>query len=276
MRLLAFLLLLLSAGGAAFAQRSDVVLTKNEVRAMAPEVLTRRLFGGLATLVLPIPDRGQPGVRATRPLRSLGFLMRPSRTNWDGVCQTESIAVEFELAGPEAGADTRVRPRRFSSRPLYFVPDAAMLRPPSRADDPDDPTQVEARRAARADGVCAGVDPRRTHLIGASPEYRLTALRLLLDLGDDARADRATVPLDCGEIGPENARLTDAQCRTLFARLRVGDVDTIADCDPPRAVVCHRLSVGGYGVDLLMTPNNQRLASARLLSMIVIADSLID
>ena len=276
MRLLVLLLVVLSAGGTAIAQRSNVVLTKTEVRRIAPEVVTRRLFGGLAPLILPIPDRGEPGVRPTRPLRRLYFLTRPSPANLEGICQTDSIVVEFEPAGPPAGPDTRVRPRRFVSTTLFFVPEPAALRPASAADEPDDPQAAQAMRAARAEAACRRVDPRRAGLISASPEYRLFALRLLLDLTEDARAGRLAIPLDCSEISPQDAPLSDAQCRDRFAGLRVGDVVSITDCDPPLAVVCHRLTVGGYQVDLVMMPNNQQLARARITELIVVADRLID
>jgi hypothetical protein len=276
MRLLALLLVLLPAGGTAIAQRSDVVLTKNEVRRMAPEAVTRRLFGGLAPLILPIADRGRRGVRPTRPLYRLYFLTRPSGTNWDGICQTDSIEVEFEPAGPAAGADTRVRPRRFVSTTFFFVPDPAGLRSPSRAEEPDDPASAQARWEARAEAACAHVDPRNVQLINASPEYQLTALRLLLDLTDDARAGRLAIPLDCSGIGPRDASMSDAQCRASFAQLRLGTVDLITGCDPPMPVVCHRLSTGSYQVDLIMAPNNQRVASAKIEAMVVGADQLID
>jgi hypothetical protein len=276
MRLLALLLVLLSAGGTALAQRSDVILTKNQVRAMAPEAVARRLFGGLAPLVLPIADRGQPGVRPTRPLRSLSFLTRPSSANWDGICRTEAILVEFEPAGPPAGADTRVRPRRFTSGPVYFVPDPARLRPPPPDEESEDPVAADSRWNARADAACAGIDPRRVQRIGATEEYRLTALRLLLDLVEDARAGRAAIPLDCGALGPPEARLSAAQCRARFGQVDVRAVDMISACDPPPGVVCHRLFVGGYQLDLVMAPNNQRVASAKLDPLIIVADRMID
>jgi hypothetical protein len=279
MRLVALLFVLLSAGGAAFAQRgSDVILTKNQVRAMAPDAVTRRLFGGLSPLILPIPDRGQPGVRPTRPLRSLSFLTRPSSTNWDGICQSEMIGVEFEPAGPPAGADTRVRPRRFASETYYFVPDPARLRPerpPEDAED-EDPARRHGRWVARADAACTGVDPRRVQLINARQPYHLFALPLLLDLADDARAGRPTVPLDCSGVSPRGAPLGEAQCRARFAALRIGTIDMAADCSVPMAVVCHQISIGGDQIEMRMTPNNQRLASAKIEAMIVVADRLID
>ncbi len=156
MRLLALPLVLISAGGAALAQRSDVVVTKTEVRAMPPEAMVPRLFGGLAPLILPIPDRGQPGVRPTRPLRSLSFLTRSSRTNWEGICQSDLFQVEFEPAGPIAGADTRVRPWRVVTETLYCVPNPAGLRPPPPSED-----EPEVAQCARAvPPVRSGAAPR--------------------------------------------------------------------------------------------------------------------
>jgi hypothetical protein len=37
-----------------------------------------------------------------------------------------------------------------------------------------------------------------------------------------------------------------------------------------------RISIGGDQIEMRMTPNNQRLASAKIEAMIVVADRLID
>ncbi len=113
-------------------------------------------------------------------------------------------------------------------------------------------------------------------MLNAREPYRLFALGLLLDLAEDLRAGRSTVSLDCSEIGARDAPLTEAQCRDRFAQLGVGNVDQISYCEPPMAVVCHRLSIGPYEVDLIMTPTNQQVARARIVEMITAADQLID
>jgi hypothetical protein len=128
----------------------------------------------------------------------------------------------------------------------------------------------------RADAACTGVDPRQVRLLNAREPYRLIALGLLLDLTEDLGAGRSTVALDCSEIGPRDARLSEAQCRARFGQLGVGAVDMITNCDPPMAVVCHRLSVGDHEIDLIMAPNNQRVARARIVEMVTASDRLID
>jgi hypothetical protein len=270
MRIIALLLILFSAAGAALAPRGGVVLTKNEVRRMAPETVARRIFGELGPLMLPVADRGEAGVRPTRPLRRLFFYTLPHGANIAGMCRTELMVVEFEPAGPLAGADTPVRPRRITSAPAYFVRDRARLRA-------GDPNEDEAEDDDRIDAACAAIDPRRAHIIRAQHEYQLgIGLQLLLDLAEAARAGRALVPLDCSSLAEIGTPLTDTQCLAEFARLGLDAVVLISPCDPPAAIVCHRLFVGGYQVDLGMTPNNQRLARARIDALIVVADRMID
>jgi hypothetical protein len=282
MRVLALLLVFLSIGGTALAQRGGVVLTKNEARAMGPEALTRRIFGGLAPIMLPVVDRGQPGVPATRPLRRLFFYTLPHGANWPGLCETGLVTVEFEPAGPLAGADTSVRPRRISSASRYFPFDRALLLGRvSRGDDgeeeAEDEERDEADEARRADAACAAIDPRVTGNFGAQHDYQAaTAVRLLLELAEAARARRALVSLDCSALGPRDAGPSEAECIAAFATLDAAQLDWIATCDPPPAVVCHRLFIGGYQVDLTMAPNNQQLAAAKLDQLIVVADQLID
>ena len=271
MRILALLLVLVMTGGVALAQRGGVTLTKTEARAMAPDVLTRRVFGGLAPLMLPVAEGGQPGTRPTRPLRRLYFYTLPYGANVAGMCQSEIVAVEFMPAGPPAGADTLVRPRRITGQPVYFVRDQARLRA-------GDPNEDEAEDEGRIDAACAAIDPRRAHTIGARNEYQLgVALRLLLDVAEAARGGRALVQLDCsGLIGPGD-QLNDPQCLARFAELGLDDVFEIVPCDPPGGSVCHRLFVGAYQVDLTMAPNNQRLAGAKIEPMVIVGpDQMID
>lgn len=269
MRALAALAVLVLAGGAALAARDAAPLTKNSVRAMAPDALTRRLFGEVAPIMLPVADRVRPGGRPTQPLRRLTFLTVPHAANIEGMCQTQVVVVEFEPAGPLAGPDTPVRPRRIRSAPAYFVRDQARLRAAHAG---------EAEDERRVDMACAAIDPRRVHTISARNDYQVgPALRLMLDVAEAARAGRPLVPLDCSAIMENGARLTEAQCLAEFARLGVDQVFSIWPCDPPPgALVCHRLDAGGNQLDLLMAEGNQRLARAKIDRMVVVADYLID
>lgn len=272
MRILALLLVLLSAGGAALAQRGGVVITKNEVRAAAPETVTRRIFGGIAPLMLPLPDRGRPGVRPRRPLRQLAFFTLPNAANAAGLCRTEFVVVEFAPTGPPAGADTRVQPRRITSAPAYFVRDPARLRAGHPNEDEAEDEDEESIAAA-----CAATDPRRVHIISAPDDHQVeTALRLLLDLAEATRAGRAPVPLDCSDYLPTDPAPAEARCLAEFARLGTEHILQTRLCDPPVPAVCHQIDTGDSAIYLTMNATNQRLAGAKMVAMIVSGGAPVD
>ena len=268
-------LALLALAGAAFAAQDAAPLTKNSVRAMAPEALTRRLFGELSRVMLPIaePARTRPRPRPTRPLRSLSFLTVPRGSNDAGICESEVVTVGFEPAGPENGADTPVRPRAIGTSTQFFVRDAARMRQGG---------PVEAGEARALDAACAAADPRRARLISARGSSQVfVAVELVRELVEAARAGRATAPLDCdGFARPgESAELTEAACLREVAGIGPEQVSSVEECGSPNPdyAACRRVVVANaFQIDFAFADGNRRLARIRIDPMIVFADELID
>ena len=259
MRMFALLLIFLSAGGAAVAQRgAEAILTKTEARSMGDDALTRRLFGGLAPIVLPVPDRGRPGVPPTQQLRELSFFTIPVASGVPGLCRTEKIQVEFTPAGPPAGADTPVRPRRFSSEPVFVVRDWALLMAyPRGAQDWDE---------ARNDQACAQIDPRSTRIIWAENEYSFhESLMVLQEFIGASRGGHPPSYLDCRDLATAGETpLNDAQCLARITALDPHAVIGISSCNPPTALVCLGIEFDGYSLHLARTPDGGQTIGAKL------------
>lgn len=267
MRLLALALPLISPlGGAALAQSGDAVITKTEARTMSPEVLRRRLFGGLAQIMLPVPDRGRPGIRPTQPLRELSFFTVPVSSGVPGLCRTEKILVEFRLAGALAGADTPVRPRRLTSDSILVVRDwDQLLAYPQGAQERDE---------ARDDAACAQIDPRSTPTIWAQSDYAfLESVMLLREFLGNVQSGREPLSLECSGFTGSEATLNDAECRARFVALDPRAATGVSSCDQPaRDVGCQSMEFDGYSLDFIRSPDGRRITGARLARTVIVPE----
>jgi hypothetical protein len=266
-RLLVLLLgSLLPLGAAAFGQTSGIVITKTEARSMGEESLTRRLFGGLAPIVLPVPDRGQPGVRPTEPLRELSFFTVPVSSGVPGLCKTEKIMVELTPVGASAGADTPVRPRRFISESALVVRDWAQLLAYPRG--------TQDRDQARDNAACALIDPRSARIIWARSDYAfLESLTLFQEFIGTVQNGREPLSLDCSGVAGSETPLNDQQCRDRFIALDPRAVTGISTCDRPSAIGCQRIEFDDYWFDFIRGSDGQRTVGARLARIFIVPES---
>lgn len=269
MRLAAALVGIALATATGLLAREPAPLTKVTVRAMPPALLTRRLFGELGSIMLPAFYHGRPGRRPTRPLDMLDFATVPRAANVAGLCETQSVIVDFEPVGPPRGADTPVRPRRITSSTGFIVRDLARVRADPAADGDDEPD---------ADAACRAIDPRNAHVISGRSEYEVQAgLRVVLALIEAGKGGRSLAPLDCSGAMVAGARPSDAQCLAAIGRLGIDDISWIESCESGTpGAQCHQVSAGEFEMRLVMEPNGSRLARARLETMIVTADERID
>ncbi|HYI47367.1 MAG TPA: hypothetical protein VEX35_02780 [Allosphingosinicella sp.] len=224
--------------------REAPTLTREQVRTMSPEELTRRLFGdgALAGLVFA-QRRFDSGRRPWIPLYSLTFLTRPRGTYRAGVCETDHLTVLFEPRPYSLGEDPPVRPRRIQVSTSYFVRDLALARAERVPDETERVTH---------DLACAEIDPRSAGIIVADGEMQVTrALALVGDLIAAAGAGRSTAPLLCRD--GEGRPAAEAECLAMLARLhadKIGYVQLIERCaeqDP--GLYCQRIETWEAGTD---------------------------
>jgi len=253
MRLAAALVAIALATGSGLLAREPVPLTKMTVRSMPDRVLARRVFGELGRIMRPVPDRGQPGVRPTRPLGRLSFMTISYASDVAGLCETLWVNVEFEPAGPLAGANTRVRPNGFTEHTIYLVGDLPRLLNLEGAEDDERP---------RLDASCARIDPRRVSTIAASDgAVAARAVRVVEDLLGAARAGRPVAALVCeGLVPPGQPPLSPAGCLQFVSRLRVDNVSAVYDCTPPPPGIssCFYVSNDGIALRFEFRPSDRR------------------
>lgn len=269
MRIPLLLAALVLAGSTTLLASAPEPLTRANVRTMPQEALTRRLFGDLGPIMLPIFSRGRPGRTPTRPLDSLVFLTVPTASYSPGLCRSSTVTVHFDPDGPLAGADTPVRPTGIEVSQFYVIADLARLRR-------DDELGQEGR--ARLATTCAAIDPRQTWNISAPDEHMLVAdVQIFVDLVEAARAGPVGVSLNCP--GPaDQPPTTEAACRQIVAQLDIRRISMVARCNSPmtHAAGCFWLDLGEKSVrfesDSITAPPSRVVVE----DMIIIADERID
>lgn len=271
MRMVAAFVAIVLVAGTGLLAREPAPLTKISVRAMPTRVLTRRLFGDLGWMMLPNFSRGQPGVRPTRPLRDLYFMTTPHAAGWQaGLCESSWVTVLFEPVRRVRGADTVVRPTRFSSVTGYFAADPRRVRDAAPSDD---------AAQARLERLCRRIDPRTRNLFSAGREdLARPGLLLLVDLVEAARGRRVMAALDCTHMAPAgDPPLTADACLQTVAGFDPDRLSSVDDCGPEPLYppLCYlvrvesielrfRLGTGGAVEQVVLSP------------MIIVADRRID
>jgi len=207
----------------------QATLSRAEVQAMAPETVASRLFGDLSTILLPLSPADQVHSRPNQPLRALMFRTVGTGTYFPGVCRSDLVGVEFENAGPDRGAETRVRPRSIRTSSQFYVPDPTALSSASFQ------SRV-AQEAAQA--ACRRVDPRHAHLIHAPSDWDASeGLRALDVTAAEARSGTLPAP-DCGEPG-----LGQPACVVWLARVGLDQVVIVNRCRDAMSRPCHEIQV---------------------------------
>jgi len=194
MRMAALLAALLALSPAAAQAQPEGSFTRQQIRAMTPEQISRRLFGDLGQIMFMLPDQTSDAAFAVgRSLDSLFFMARPRRTERIGICATDTVVVGFERvpgARPEQN-DPPMRPLRLQSSTSYYIQDAALA--------------LEARAPAPAEqepmqAACAAVDPRTVRPVYATAggeETVASAFKLLSAVVAGARAGNPAYMVDC-------------------------------------------------------------------------------
>lgn len=271
MRLAVGLVAIALAAGTGLLAAEPEPLTKLTVRAMPTEVLNRRLFGDLGSILLPYFSLGRPNVRPVEPLRTLEFLTIAHATSPEaGLCESTEVIVRFEPAGPVHGADTEVRPARLESATQYFVSDRRRVRTTA----PFDEAEHE-----RLEADCRRIDPRTRNLFSARrSDFALRGLRLVLDLVEAARDRRLAAPLDCTGMAPPGAPpLTAPACLRTVARLDPDHLLAVGICgdaiDIP--VLCYWASIDGITLHFVLS-QDETIERVALSQDIIVVESYSD
>ena len=191
-------------------------LTREQVRAMPPEELTRRLFGDLGRIMFPQPYYEPPRVRLRREsLGALSFLTRPYQSGLAGVCRTDMFFVRFEPAFGAMGDDPPVVPSQVQLwGNSYLVSDLAVARMGKLTGD------------AIPERSCGEIDPRTVTIIVAGSEGQVVdAVQLFADLLDGARAGRIGAALECRDsVG---AALATVPCLAMLRPYRAERIHVV-------------------------------------------------
>jgi hypothetical protein len=237
MRLAAALVAIVLSAGTGLRAREPAPLTRTRVLAMAPDTLSRRLFGDLSGIMFRIPRFGRLVDRPDQPLQWLHFLTRPYTTEDGGVCGTTHLTVYFQPVGARRGARTAVRPWRIFTEQNFFLLDHARL----RSTEP-----IAGWERPRLERACAAQDPRITRWFTAPSSSDVAeAARRFADLVEAARHGRSTAPLDCTPLAAfGNPPVDEAACIQSIAQLDPAKIWEVHNCD---RVFCVRAVVdGGY------------------------------
>ena len=215
--------------GTGLAARAPEPLTRASVNAMAPETLSRRLFGELSGIMYRIPRFGHTVDRPDEPLQWLHFLTRPYTTEDGGVCGTTHLTVYFEALGEGRGARTVVRPWRIFTEQNFFLLNHARLRSAEPIADAERP---------RLERACAAQDPRNTRWFTAPDSSEVAeAARLFANLVEAARRGRSTAPLDCTPLASfGNPPVDEAACLQRIAHLDPTGLWEVRGCGRPLCI----------------------------------------
>jgi hypothetical protein len=234
------LLLSLTLAPAAPAEAQEP-MTEASLRAMPPDLLSRRLLGESAALAFPLPAEQQVRGPDDFGRTSVIFLLRPRGSTTPGICEAGSLVVQFEPLGAP-GPNTPLRLHSMdTSRSSFIVRDSAIARSGSWPDVPAQSYAQLIETQKGADLACAGIDPRQVQLVyadGAGPVAR--AVALVANLLDSARAGRTPVPARCQD--EQRQPLSNDDCLRTLAALRTESlihvfVDGCEGVDPRAAAV---------------------------------------
>jgi hypothetical protein len=224
------LALLVALAAPAASSGPEGTISRLEAQSMPREALARRLFGGMSAILLPLsPDDQTLPLGRDGPLRSLVFRTAGHGTSYSGICGSDRLFVEFENAGPDRGAQTRVLPRAiFFDNQFYVLDTTAPF-------DAELPTR-EVREAEQT--ACRAIDPRQSHLIYAQRDSHVSnALRALNQTRRGAQLGTLATPA-CADTG-----LEPSACTALLAGIRIDQVEMINECQPPAAPLCYEIQV---------------------------------
>jgi type II secretory pathway pseudopilin PulG len=225
----AILAVLMALAAPSASPAPDGTISRAEVQAMSSAALAQRLFGDMSAILLPLSLEDQTSYRPDRPLRRLVFRTVGRGTYYSGICRSDELIVEFENAGPNQGAQTRVRPRAISTGTQFYVLDATALSSVS----------LETREAREAEHVaCRAISPRQSHLIYARDDMTMSgALRALHQARGRAQSRTLAAP-DCVGTG-----LRVPACSAMLAGTRVDQVESIDLCQSAQAYPCYEIQV---------------------------------
>jgi hypothetical protein len=236
LRRILFLILALAAAVPAQAQEP---LTASSIRAMAPDVLTRRLLGESATIAfLERPD--QRAIRVdNHGTVMVYFRTRPTASFAAGICETQFLSVGLDPVGAP-GPDAPLRVSGIYTSGTFIVQEvriAGTSRWPNAGPNPGQGDEARSRLAA----ACAAIDPRRAELVlseGAEAGAIGRAVALVTDLAGSARAGRLPVPTACTDVS--RRRLSREACLHLLAALRVETLNSVRLIDDHCAILPRR------------------------------------
>lgn len=220
---------LCAAGGVTAAPAAP--LTKIEARTLPPETVKHRVVEQLDEILLPEP-RHPPVGRPIYPLTDMMLRTRPHATRIAGLCESDSVLVEFGPAGQAADpADTPVKAVALQARHSF-----RFLAPPKSA-------EPEGRRwddRAAADRQCARLDSNAQPFIeadeaGLAAQAAWLYLQVLAAVGQERRP----FAVECAE-GFDCAR----DLRRQAGLDSLGGAER-CDGEPVKNIGCWSLTVGG-------------------------------
>lgn len=215
------LLLALLAAPAPAAERKPEPLTRSELQTLTDEALARRIFGPLAADLFV-------GIRPDKDDRSWGavaiWFYTRARKDWlhPGLCVADRIIVYLDDAPLRAFDSPGMGLRTIRVDTNYIIRDLKMAIRGSGFD----PKELEGQ-----DEACARLDPRRDSIPAESGWQLMKAREVLNQLGEMARAGKASVPIDCRHLrfaGPPPE--SEAECLKALSVLSERSVEGVQSC----------------------------------------------
>jgi hypothetical protein len=211
MRLLALLLAFLWTAAAAAQSPVPGSISKEEVRALSPEALTRRLFGETGRMLIPFHNGRHLASRDT--LRRLGFLSVPTWDGVPGVCATQYLHLYFRTVTPDYSGmpsemdspSRRVLPHRLGMDVFYII---------------REPEASERNHPHLLPIACPSVDPRQARrIVTDSPELIRSTVLELRPVFEAISARRSMLPVTCAW---NILHRSEAECRAALSELAAG------------------------------------------------------
>ena len=236
-------------------------MTKIEARNLPPEIVKRRTLDQLAD-ILTLPPYPGGSKHPKKMLDTLWFNTTPRATTIDGLCQTDTLEVEFvPLKAGGTKSDEPTRAAGFSAQSTYYQVWPAAEKYAE---------ELTIQQHERLDAKCATLDPEKTHFLRAdSADIASQGIALLKNVLTDIKSGQSSFSVACPNY--------KSQCRDLFEPDAISHIWSIhrLDSDAGSTWTIDSLSPK-FEIRTKWDHTVQSIMSVTAWEMVVIADYRID